>query len=231
MFKIGTGVDKDDASKYLIYITQGGLSLNNPDYYLLQDSASVTIRNSYVEYIQKLFELVGTNTTQAKKNATDILEFETRIASISKTKTELRNVKENYNKMSYADLLYQFDVIDWGTIMLHSGIPIVDSVSVNQPKFIEGVEQIFKENNLDLLKTYAKFNILNSCTELLDDRFQKATFEFKKVTSGAIQDKQRWEKAVQYVNSSLGMAVGKIYVEKYFPEASKQRMLAIVKNL
>lgn len=231
LFKMGTSVDKEDASKYLIYITQGGLALNNPDYYLMQDSLSVRIRESYVEYIAKLFTLTGSTPKIAKKNADDILKFETRIASISKTKTELRNVKENYNKMSYADLTNKFGVIDWGNILLHSGIPAIDSVSVNQPKFIEGVEQIYKEKNLTLLKTYAKFNIINSCVNLLDDRFQQAAFEFKKVTSGAAQDKQRWEKAVQYVNSSLGMAVGKIYVEKYFPEASKQRMLAIVKNL
>ncbi|MBO7143000.1 MAG: M13 family metallopeptidase [Bacteroidales bacterium] len=231
IFKMGIIVDKEDASKHLIAISQGGLSLGQPEYYLSDDKFAERLRESYTEYIAKLFTLAGTPAKTAKKYADDILKFETRIAKISKTKTELRNVKENYHKMSYSDLVENFEGVDWGNILLHSGIPAVDSVSVNQPKFVKGVEQIYKETSLQLLKTYAKFTILHNSTHLLDDNFQQAAFDLKKVTSGAVQDKQRWEKSVQYVNSSLGMAVGKIFVQKYFPESSKQRMLAIVGNL
>lgn len=231
IFEMYCSVDKQDATKNLIYIEQSGLVLSNPDYYLLQDSVSVNIRKSYADFIAKLFVLAGYDSNTAQANATEIISFETEIAKISKSYTELRDVKENYHKISYSDLVTDYNGIDWGSILLNSSIPAIDSVSVNQPDFIKGVEIFFKETALSTLKSYAKFIILYHCDNLLDDRFREADFEFSKVISGASQDRQRWEKAVQYVNGTLGMAVGKIYVAKYFPESSKNRMLEIVKNL
>lgn len=231
LFDIDCDADKEDASKNLIYISQDGLALSNPDYYLLQDSISAKIRNSYKLYIQTLFELAGTNTTEAKQNAANILDFEISIAKKSRSYTQLRKIKENYNKMSYCALVNDYSGIDWGNIFLFSAIPAVDSVSVNQPEFIKAVEDFYKNTDINLLKTYAKFTILNHCNNLLDDRFQNAAFEFEKVRSGATKDKPRWERSVTFVNSKLGMAVGKLYAEKYFPESSKARMMQIVKNL
>ncbi len=231
LFDIDCDADKEDASKNLIYISQDGLALSNPDYYLLQDSISVKIRNSYKLYIQKLFELAGTNTYEAKQNAANILDFEISIAKKSRSYTQLRKIKENYNKMSYCALVNDYSGIDWGNIFLFSAIPAVDSVSVNQPEFIKAVEDFYANTNIDLLKTYAKFTILCHCDNLLDDRFQNASFDFAKVLSGATKNKPRWERSVTFVNSKLGMAVGKLYAEKYFPESSKARMMQIVKNL
>ncbi|MBO4371429.1 MAG: M13 family metallopeptidase [Bacteroidales bacterium] len=231
IYYMSCDADREIASKNMIYIEQSGIALRNPDYYLLEDTVSVKIRNSYKEYIQKLFELVGTNSTQAKKNADDVLAFETLIAKKSRSFTDLRKVKENYHKMSYNALINDYSGIDWGNVFLFSAIPAVDSVSVNQPEFIKAVEDFYANTDLNLLKTYAKFKILTHCDDLLDDRFQLAAFEFNKVLSGVTQDKPRWEKSVSFVNSELGMAVGKFYVEKYFPESSKERMMQIVKNL
>ncbi|MBQ3619537.1 MAG: M13 family metallopeptidase [Bacteroidales bacterium] len=231
LFDIDCDADREDASKNLIYISQDGLALSNPDYYLLQDSISAKIRNSYKLYIQTLFELAGTNTIEAKQNAADILDFEISIAQKSRSYTQLRKIKENYNKMSYRALVNDYSGIDWGNIFLFSAIPAVDSVSVNQPEFIKAVEDFYANTKLDLLKTYAKFTILCHCDDLLDDRFQNASFDFAKVLSGATKNKPRWERSVTFVNSKLGMAVGKLYAEKYFPESSKARMMQIVKNL
>ena len=231
IYYISCDADREIASKNMIYIEQSGLALRNPDYYLLEDSVSVKIRNSYKEYIQKLFELAGYNSSQAKKNADDVLAFETRIAKKSRSFTDLRKIKENYHKMSYNALINDYSGIDWGNVFLFSAIPAVDSVSVNQPEFIKAVEDFYANTDLNLLKTYAKFKILCHCDDLLDDRFQQVAFEFNKVLSGVTQDKPRWEKAVSFVNSELGMAVGKFYAEKYFPESSKERMMQIVKNL
>lgn len=231
LFDIDCDADREDASKNIIYISQDGLALSNPDYYILQDSISAKIRNSYKLYIQTLFELAGTNTIDAKQNAADILDFEISIAKKSRSYTQLRKIKENYNKMSYRALVNDYSGIDWGNIFLFSAIPAVDSVSVNQPEFIKAVEDFYANTKLDLLKTYAKFTILCHCDDLLDDRFQNAAFEFSKVLSGATKDKPRWEQSVTFVNSKLGMAVGKLYAEKYFPESSKARMMQIVKNL
>lgn len=158
--------------------------------------------------------------------------IETRIAKASYSRTKLRDVEGNYHKMTYARLLSDFPGIDWSTLFLTQGVPAVEEVSVNQPEPIHEVEKVLEECPLEDLKAYLYFNVVDNATGKLSDDFRAAAFEFySKTMSGAEQDRPRWKRAVQAVEGVLGMAIGKMYVEKYFPETSKQRMQKLVGDL
>lgn len=231
MFNIGVDADQHNASMNLVYISQGGLSLGERDYYINNDSATVKIRNAYKNYIQKLFIMVGNDAATAEKKMNAVLTIETQIAKTSYSAVKLRDVEGNYHKITYNQLINDYPGIDWGTKLLFQGFPAIKELSVNQPEPIHEVEKILTKTPLEDLKAYAEFKVINDAANALDDNFRAEAFKFSRVISGALQDRPRWKRAVSVVNDVMGMAVGKMFVEKYFPESSKIRMLELVKNL
>ena len=231
MFSIYCDADLSDSENNLVQTYQGGLGLGNKDYYLNDDEASKKIMEAYKTLICKLFTMVGYSEAEAKAKMENILSLEYRIARASKSRTELRDVPNNFHKMSYADLKKDYPGIMWDEILSGLGYPAIDSVSVGQPDHLKEVERIGKEAPLQALKDYAEFGVIYGATSMLSDDFRKVSFEFSQVMSGAQEDRPRWKRAVGAVNGVLGMPVGKLYVEKYFPESSKQRMLTLVNNL
>lgn len=231
MFGISVGADQRNASQNIVGISQGGIGLGERDYYLNDDEQTVKVRNAYKEYIKTLFQLVGDDEQTAQKKTDALLAIETRIAKASYDKVKLRDVNANYHKMSYAQLISDYPGIDWGNIFLAQGFPPFAEVDLGQPEPIKEVEKILEETSLDDLKTYAEAKVISSATNSLSDEFRAASFKFSQTLSGVKQDRPRWKRAVGVVSGVLGEAIGKLYVEKYFPESSKQRMLDLVHNL
>lgn len=231
MFGISVGADQRNASQNIVGISQGGIGLGERDYYLNDDEQTVKVRNAYKEYIKTLFQLVGDDEQTAQKKTDALLAIETRIAKASYDNVKLRDVNANYHKMSYAQLISDYPGIDWGNIFLAQGFPPFAEVDLGQPEPIKEVEKILEETSLDDLKTYAEAKVISSATNSLSDEFRAASFKFNQTLSGVKQDRPRWKRAVGVVSGVLGEAIGKLYVEKYFPESSKQRMLDLVHNL
>jgi len=231
-FSIGCDADLRDAAWNLMQVSQGGLAMEERDYYLSDDEPTRKVREAYRQYVKKLFVMTGIDEAEAEKRMEGVLHIETQIAEASYSATKLRDVEGNYHKMTYQQLLSDFSGIDWSTLMLLNGIPSFENISVGQPEPIHCVEKILAEASVEDLKAYLYFNVVDNAASSLSDRFRKASFDFYNHTmSGAEQDRPRWKRAVSAVEGSLGMAVGRMYVEKYFPESSKQRMLQLVKNL
>lgn len=231
MFGISVGADQRNASQNIVGISQGGIGLGERDYYLNDDEQTVKVRNAYKEYIKTLFQLVGDDEQTAQKKTDVLLAIETRIAKASYDNVKLRDVNANYHKMGYAQLISDYPGIDWGNIFLAQGFPPFAEVDLAQPEPIKEVEKILEETSLDDLKTYAEAKVISSATNSLSDEFRAASFKFNQTLSGVKQDRPRWKRAVGVVSGVLGEAIGKLYVEKYFPESSKQRMLDLVHNL
>lgn len=231
-FSFGCDADLKDAKWNLMQINQGGISMGERDYYLENDEPTKKIRDAYRQYVKNLFTMTGMTADEATKAMEAVLKIETRIATASYSATKQRDVEGNYHKMSYQELLTDFPGIDWSTQFLLSGIPAFKEISVNQPEPIHEVESILKECSVDELKAYLYFKVVDDASNALSDRFRQESFNFYNHTmAGAEQDRPRWKRAVASVEGALGMAVGKLYVEKYFPESSKQRMMELVKNL
>lgn len=231
MFGISVGADQRNASQNIVGISQGGIGLSERDYYLNDDEQTVKVRNAYKEYIKTLFQLVGDDEQTAQKKTDVLLAIETRIAKASYDNVKLRDVNANYHKMSYAQLISDYPGIDWGNIFLAQGFPPFAEVDLGQPEPIKEVEKILEETSLDDLKTYAEAKIISGASGYLSDDFRTASFKFSQTLSGVKQDRPRWKRAVSLVSGVMGEAIGKLYVEKYFPESSKQRMLDLVHNL
>ena len=231
MFGIGVGADMRNASMNIVAIDQGGLGLGTRDYYLNEDPQTVKVREAYKTYMKNLFKMVGNDEATAAKKVEAIMAIETRIAKVSYSNVQLRDIDKNYHKMSYNDLVLNFPGIDWGNVFLQSGFPPFDAVDVGQPEPIHEVEKILADTKLDDLKAYAEIKVISGATSQLSDAFRAESFKFSSVLSGAQQDRPRWKRAVATVSGVFGEAIGKLYVAKYFPESSKQHMIRLVKNL
>lgn len=231
MFGVGVGADMRNASMNIVSVGQGGLGLGTRDYYLNNDPQTLKVREAYKTYLTNLFKMVGNDEATATKKVDAIMAIETRIAKVSYSKVQLRDIDKNYHKMSYNDLVLNFPGIDWGNVFLQTGFPPFDAVDVGQPEPIHEVEKILADTNLDDLKAYAEIKVISGATSQLSDAFRAESFKFSSVLSGAQQDRPRWKRAVATVSNVFGEAIGKLYVEKYFPESSKQRMIELVKNL
>ena len=217
MYGIGVGADMRNASMNIVSIGQGGLGMGT--------------REAYKTYMKNLFKMVGNDEATAAKKVEAIMAIETRIAKASYSNVQLRDIDKNYHKMSYNELVLNFPGIDWGNVFLQTGFPPFDAVDVGQPEPIHEVEKILAETKLDDLKAYAEIKVISGASSQLSDAFRAESFKYNSVVSGAQQDRPRWKRAVGTVSNVFGEAVGKLYVEKYFPESSKQRMIELVKNL
>ncbi len=231
MYGIGVGADMRNASMNIVSVGQGGLGLGTRDYYLNDDEQTVRVREAYKTFMKNLFQMVGNDSVTAQKKMEAVMAIETRIAKASYSRVELRDISKNYHKMSYNQLVTDFPGIDWGNVFLASGFPAFDWVDVGQPEPIHEVEKILAEASLDDLKTYAEIKVISGATGVLSDDFRAEAFRLSSVLSGVQQDRPRWKRAVSSVSGVLGEAIGKLYVEKYFPESSKKRMLELVRNL
>lgn len=231
MFGIGVGADQKDAEWNLVGIGQGGLGLGERDYYISDDAQNKRVLEAYKQYLKKLFMLTGADEATAQKKMEAVIAIETRIAKVSYDQVKLRDIDANYHKMSYNQLVNDFPGIDWGNVFLASGFPAFDAVDVGQPEPIHEVEKILADTPLDDLKTYAEAKIITGATSQLSDEFRKTAFALSQVMTGVKQDRPRWKRAVSLVSGTLGEAIGKLYVDKYFPASSKERMLELVHNL
>ncbi len=231
MFGAGVGADMKDAANNLVGIGQGGLGLGERDYYLSDDAQVKAVREAYAKYIKQILVLAGNDEATAQRKADATMRIETRLAKASKGQVELRDVQGNYHKMTYAQLVKDFPGIDWGNFFLAQGFPPFSHIDVGQIEPIHEVEKILADEPLDDLKAYAEAHAVSSQSAYLDDNFRKADFELSRVMSGVQQDRPRWKRATALVSGVLGEAIGKLYVEKYFPASSKEMMIKLVKNL
>lgn len=231
-FGIGCDADLKDAGWNLMQVYQGGIAMGEKDYYIGTDEPTQNIREAYRKYVKNLFVMTGKSEAEAATMMRAVLNIETRIAKASYSSTQLRDVEKNYHKMTYAQLLKSYPGIDWKGLFTQCRVPAFKDISVCQPAPIHEVEKVLKECSIPDLKAYLYYCVVNDAASSLSDRFRNEAFLFyNKAMSGTEADQPRWKRAIGAVEGALGMAVGRMYVEKYFPESSKQRMVQLVKNL
>ena len=229
---IGFGVSPDEknSSMNIAQIYQTGLGLPDRDYYFKSDSSTVAIQKSYKKYLATLFQQIGSNATEAEKNANLVYDIDKQLAVSHKTKVELRDVQANYNKMAVAALAKRNPNIDWTTFLNNLGAK-TDSINVGQPAYYDALNKLLKSIPINNWKIYLKANSLERYADDLSKPFVDASFEYTKVLSGQAVQKSRGEKMANAVDTYLGEALGELYVKKYFSEDAKKRMLILVNNL
>lgn len=224
--------DPKNSSLNIFQMGQGGINLGEKEYYLDTDSITQNIREQYKLYIGKLFQLAGFSEADAQQKVADVMEFETAIAKVSRSATELRDPEANYHKMSFDELKKTIAGIDWDAYMKGLGIQAPAELNVEQVEPIQEVARLMNTLPLSKHVSYLEYNLLDAAASCLSDDFVAARFDFYgKVLSGRQVNQPRWKRAVNSVNGMLGELVGEMYVEKYFPAAAKERMVKLVKNL
>ena len=224
--------DPKNSSMNLLQTYQGGIGLEERDYYLDQDENMKVIREAYVQYIEQLFTLAGYTPEEAKSAATHILDLETALAEASYSQVELRDPNMNYNKMTLEALKKADPAINWDLYLTATGLGTPKEISVGQLPFMSRVNKVIEETPIAVIREYLTFNLLNAAAPYLSDAFSDANFNFYgKTLSGKQEQQPRWKRALATTDGALGEAIGQMYVEKYFPAEAKERMLKLVSNL
>lgn len=232
LFNGGIEQDLMDSKNYKFYLMQAGIGLPDRDYYTNADDRSKEIRAEYVKHVAKMFELTGINTETAQKNAEVVMNIETRLAEKSKTNTEMRNIPALYNKMSLSQLGELAPGFDWVRYFKNISEKDFGDVIVGMPVFFEEVGKIVNEVAIDDWKVYLTWNLVNRSSEFLSSDFVNQDFKFySEFLSGSKKIRERWERVVGVTNSALGEPLGQLYVEKFFPPESKEKMVELVTNL
>lgn len=231
LFGFYVAQDSKNASAYIARLSQGGTTLPDRDYYLKNDNRSKTIRKAYLDYISDLFQYVGDDSVTASKKAKSILDVETALATVQWSRVEMRDPDKTYNKFAVSDLKDLTPDWDWKSIFTELKVPQADSVVINNPEFFKAADALFVAVPLDRWKNYLQWNVIKSAAPYLPNKFVERNFRFTSVLTGQKEIQPRWQRASRLTDGALGELIGQLYVKKYFDEASKQRMLALVKNV
>jgi putative endopeptidase len=231
LFRFSVGQDDKNVNQYIAQLGQGGVTLSDKDYYLKTDTRSQAIRVAYVSYLVDMFKLVGDDQKVAEKKAAGIMELETGLAKAQMSRVEMRDPKKTYNKFSLADLSKTTPGMDWKALLATMKVNQGDSILVNNPSFIKTGNSLFSAVPLDTWKAYLQWAVIKTYAPYLSNDFVTRNFKFNQVLSGQKEITPRWQRMTSLVDNNLGELLGQLYVQKYFNDAAKQRMLALVKNV
>ena len=227
-FRGGVEADMKDSKNQIYYLNQGGLGMRNRDYYV--DPANAELRKGYEAMLVKFFTLAGLD--KPEQRAANAAGLEDMLAVVSWSSVQNRDTEKQYNPMSSAKIYKTYPGFDFKAFFQALGLPEMDKVIVSQPSYFEGFSKIYRLASLDVLKDYLAARLISGAAENLSDDFYAANFDFFSTQmSGVTEQRPRWKRAMNVPSSTLSQAVGQLYVAKFFPESSKQKMLDLVKNL
>ena len=233
-FGVYIGADEKNAQQNIINITQGGITLGQKEYYLDTDSATTAIRDAYKKHIVRMFKMFGFKENVAEAKMKNVMKIETELAKVSKSNTELRDPEANYHKMTLKAFNEKYPHLQLNKQLLASGIAIekAKELVVGQPEFLTGADKVVAGITTAEYRDYMEWGQIMSAAGYLSDDVVQANFDFfGKTMSGRKENHPLWKRATSQVESQMGQALGKIYVEKYFPASSKERMKTLVANL
>ncbi len=231
-FNEGVDADLMNSNENALYFMESGIGLGERDYYLENDSNSVKIRNAYVDFVNKMFTLSGYEAVRAEEATANVMKIETALAKVAMTREEQRDMAGQYNPRTVQQLKKDYPNIDWNLLIEYLGLTDVKTVIVGQPRSFAEVSKLLGSLSEQEIKDYLAYSYIHSAASYLSDDYVNAEFElFGKVMSGKKENEPRWKRALSVPNGLLGMAVGQLYVEKYFAGESKSKMLTLVDNL
>ena len=228
------GADEMDAMKNILTVRQGGLTLGQKDYYLENDEATVKIREAFKKHIVRMFQLFGFSKSAAEKKMKNVMKVEMALAKASKSRTELRDPIANYNRMTLSDFQAKYPHLQLEKQMNAKGIKsqYIQELIVGQPAFMEVADKLFASMTAAEYRDVMEWGLIDGSTGYMNDAVRAANFDFYgKVMSGRKEDHPLWRRSTNQVQGVMGEALGRIYVKKYFPASSKERMKTLVENL
>src|SRR6266849_241360 len=230
--RIDAARDTAALQQVLADIRAAGLGLPDRDYYLKPQDRFKEARAKYLEHVTAMFKLAGWDQKTATAAAQTIMNMETKLAEASLDNVTLRDPTATDHNTTFAQLQEMAPHINWNEYFKHKQVPTDVDMNVDQPKFMQEVDRQMQQAPLADWKVYLEWHLLNSTAGSLSAPFVEEDFAFNgKYLSGTKEMKSRWKRCVESTDNLLGEALGKKYVEKYFPPEAKARMQEMVRNL
>lgn len=231
-FSAGIQEDLANSSVYAMYIGGGGMGLGDRDYYLKNDKRNKEVREAYKKLIVTQMRNAGYSKKDANRIMNNVMKIETALADSALTREESRNIPAMYNPRTFAQIKELYPNIDWDRFFIETmGIQSPEQVIVTELKSVDQANKLMAALTDREIKDYYLWKYVAQAAGKLSDNFSDASFEFNKVMSGVQQQRPRWKRALGATEGAMGEAVGQLYVEKYFPQSSKEYMIGLVENL
>ena len=218
--------DLKDPLNYTTYIDQGGLGLPDRDYYLEENYKE--IRSAYIAHIENLLKLA--NIKNSKQKALSAFEIENKLAKVQLSRLEMRDPERIYNPYK-KDQLYDLGGSYWNEWMEDLGLENQNKFIVESPTYIAALTSLMYEIPISKWKDYLIVRLVKGSSGSLSDDFIQESFEFSKILTGREKLPDLWKRAVGLVNGIMGDALGKIYINEFFPPEYKNKMEVLVDNL
>jgi putative endopeptidase len=228
VFGLGIGPDAKDPHAYAVYMDVSGLGLPDRDYYL--QPAFAAKKQAYLAYVAQMLKAIRWPDADASAQA--ILDFETKLATVSWPREDRRDPSKTYNPMPVSSLAAYAPGFDFPALLRNADLGSRKIVVLASNTAFPKTAAVFAAAPLDTLKAWQTFHLVDSAAPYLSDRFVQARFEFRnKILAGQPQIQPRWKRATDFDNRILGEAVGRLYVAKYFTPQAKAKMETLVANL
>lgn len=231
-FDVGIGPDLKDSRNNIVGLSQGGLTLGDKEYYVDRDRQTQNIRKAFKKHVVRMLMIAGYGRWEARQRMRTIWRIEKRLARASRNNVQLRDPASNYHKWSIDELYVQLPGLDWRSFFSKLGLNGVEWVDVGQPEAVMEAIRVLNEEPLEDQKILMEWQMLDSNGNRLGKASDDADFDFYgRTLSGQKEPKPMWKRATSAVNGTLGDALGRLYVEKYFPAGAKERMIGMFHNL
>ncbi|HTT44985.1 MAG TPA: M13 family metallopeptidase [Thermoplasmata archaeon] len=230
MFAPAVDSDLKHSSTYAFYLYQGGLSLPDREYYIA-DSFTKT-RAEFERHVARMFALSGEGAAEAQRDAATVLALEDQLARASRSRTDLRDVEKNYHRFSLDELLSRYPSVPWSRYLDARKAGIAGYVVVGQPEYFEALEKLLAPERLTDWKTYLRWNVLHRAAPTLHTAADQEDFAFfHRTLLGQSEPEPDWERAIAATDECIGEALGRLYIERYFPPEARHRMEVLVADL
>ncbi|MEJ1966220.1 MAG: M13 family metallopeptidase [Gammaproteobacteria bacterium] len=231
-FGSGSTQDAKDATKVIAAVDAGGLGLPNREYYFKKDAKSVEIRQRYVAYVARMFELLGDAPSVAKANAATVMRIETSLAKASLTPVDRRDPHKMYHRQTLKTLPKLAPAFDWKAYFVAVGLQADPWLNVTEPAFFKEMNARIAQESLKDLKTYLRWALIDANADYLASPFAKEHFAFfLKYLRGAEEEQPRWKKCVARVDRDLGDALGREFVARTFPATLKEKTVTMTRQI
>ena len=230
-FSFGAMPDPLESTRNIGVADEGGLGLPDRSYYFASDDASKTLRQEYIAHIGRMLELSGENTEKARADAAGAMRMELALAGKTMTRVERRDPHALVHSTGLAGLAELTPHFSWTRYFTLRGRPEINRINVTSPQFFREVDHLFATSTLDDWRAYLRWHLVDASAPYLPTAFVSERFRFRSKLTGVTEQQPRWLRVLRAENSTLGFAVGKVYVDRYFSSNSKARVAAILSNI
>jgi putative endopeptidase len=220
-FSAGIKVDDKDPTRYRPVLNQGGLGLPDRDYFLVMDNPGFAkARDAYRAHLAAMFTLAGLSAPEAR--AARVYALEQKIASVHWTREAQRDVDKAYNLWARTDFLAKAPGLDWTAYFEAAGFGRQDAILVRQPGAIAGAAALAGSESLEAWKDYLAYRAIRSFSAAGPKALVDENFAYEdKALQGTPELAQPWKRAAQTIDRAMGHAVGRIYLDLYFPASAR----------